>query len=58
MNAITLLSSLLSTSSSSVVDGVTAIDGIFVGMECLRKTSDVDLRGLCVGGIGDGRNCT
>lgn len=44
-------SSLLSASSSSVVDGVTAIDGIFAGMEYFR--------GLCdAAGIGAGRNCT
>lgn len=52
-------SSVLSTSSSSVVDCVIAIEGIFVGMECLRSISDDDLRGLCdTVGIGDGRNCT
>lgn len=54
VNAIAFSSS---TSSSSVVDGVTAIEGIFVGMECLRNVSDDDLRGLWEAGIADGRNC-
>lgn len=59
-------SSLFSgVSSSSVVEGVTAIDGIFVGIECLRNISD--LSGLCdndigagntMAGVGGGRNCT
>lgn len=61
VNVCSTFSSLFSAeSSSSVVDGVTAIDGICVGIECLRIISE-NLRGLCDDDIdggctGDSRN--